>query len=1521
MARSRPVSRCLRATLIGFLMAVATSAAADPPVEPEAPGRRALWLDGESAFVWLGQPIPDGLAQGTVELWFGLDRPWSGGTWTPLIGDDAGRMNLALRDNGQLVFNKEVEGESTALVWRSAWLSAGWHHVAGVWGPGGMKLFVDGALVASNTDDERPYQRAKTPYDIVPIETRIGLDSPWWGERRYHRFTGQIAFARISEDRLYEQNFTPKIDAPIESKRDILRYDFNEGRGTKLRDSSGQGRDALIAGCSWRELKEPPQIARNEPAAPPTPNEPSPAPVVVLPFGCSPEMLADPIDLQGFHLTAAWLLNGPGALPVATEARALELAPAAGFPHREQLNDRALNRILKDAGASAVVYGFIETVEKKASENRQPPARLTLKVLRPDQAPWTETIDLKTQFSAAYHQAQRAAALSLFKLLVTDDQRSELKGVADDQAPESVRRLWESAKERLRPGDSHALIRAAADAAEAARIEPRAAESWRLLARAYAWLGASPSRSYSTFDHEALAHARAALNMALLLDRPTPEVELTGALIARFVPDHLAARASALRLEKSDQGWTPSQKIILALAAGEESRLPEGAEGERAAELLARGQIRLLNAKRPLAQEAFEEAWKLEPLNSAAAALAADASGVGALRRIVSRALVPGLVQAARILAWESVRATGDGRPANDFLRRLATIAGREPPDLAPGETDPDAIDRAVRDALEWSQNEAGLDEDQALSLLGVIVDFEHRLSASTDRRPGGIALAGQAPAPESGLVRRLARVESQSGFNALLDLLVFSLGVPDQASAVLAPLIEIYGCDTMTAHWATIQMRNKGVKGTLPWPPALPRFAPLFEPGYHEIVFLEPVYKDELYRDARRRFPSWDLPWREAGRSTAYSRNPYDERNVRFWVREAKGPARRERLDRVLDQAPESAGVRRLAADVLLHDVAIRDTNRGVKLLEALIEEDPDSLAPYRALADYYLEDGRPDEALATLGKLANRPLESLTGVNAELRMATIHQNRHEPDKARALLRSAAGSFQGDAVLRYAWALSESGRLDEALQLFEAGRLRYPPGVSFASGRAMALYKAGRQDEARASLRDFAQQQPYAFAAQAARAYVDETGDVEPILELKDQLQAGRLGNLLLAYAALKGGRTKEAVDAALAAQDQGRVSSADHPNDQAAAADLLARATGAHYVKLRAEGHDDEARVLLEAHARRDGLNNLAAILAPIALPSDKDGDKPDLDAGANRDKNNGRIQTLNEALKTLAAVARPDDPGAEVARILVECPELGGLLREHLDRDGRRLGGPDNQLRMVAREIIGRGLLPEDRREALASALVRLNPKQTWLSQQTAVCALAFGADGQPQFLKLAQSLNLSAQEFEAFQSAANSRADWWVLGPFPDDRLDGIRRPFIKESDPVDLKASIRSGDRDLRWRQPLPDQPWGGLSLTVELGLETPTPEAAVFYAYREITAEEDSIQPLVLTGPQSARVILNGQERAFWLHSADFADRLSVDLPLKAGDNRLLLKLRYPPGPSQSIWCQLPTPNKERQRD
>jgi len=158
----------------------APARAGGPDAGPRAPGRHALEFDGESSFVWLRQAVPDGLAQGTVELWFRLDRPWEDGPQMPLIGDDGGRLNLVLRD-GRLVFNKNMDNTPFEIALGPARLSAGWHHIAGTWGDAGMKLFLDGKLVASHPDTH-PYQRARNSYGIE--DPGVGGGAPRAAEDR-----------------------------------------------------------------------------------------------------------------------------------------------------------------------------------------------------------------------------------------------------------------------------------------------------------------------------------------------------------------------------------------------------------------------------------------------------------------------------------------------------------------------------------------------------------------------------------------------------------------------------------------------------------------------------------------------------------------------------------------------------------------------------------------------------------------------------------------------------------------------------------------------------------------------------------------------------------------------------------------------------------------------------------------------------------------------------------------------------------------------------------------------------------------------------------------------------------------------------------------------------------------------------------------------------------------------------------------------------------------------------------------
>lgn len=113
---------------------------------------------------------------------------------------------------------------------------------------------------------------------------------------------------------------------------------------------------------------------------------------------------------------------------------------------------------------------------------------------------------------------------------------------------------------------------------------------------------------------------------------------------------------------------------------GEESRPPKTDDGKKqASDLLAIGRIRLHNAKRPLAQEAFEQAWDLDPLSSTTAALfdeASSTSGVGTLRRIASGAdSQPDPVGPRFGLAVG--QGTGDARTVKDFLN---SNTARAPP-------------------------------------------------------------------------------------------------------------------------------------------------------------------------------------------------------------------------------------------------------------------------------------------------------------------------------------------------------------------------------------------------------------------------------------------------------------------------------------------------------------------------------------------------------------------------------------------------------------------------------------------------------------------------------------------------------------------------------------------------------------------------------------------------------------------------------------------------------------------------
>ena len=134
-------------------------------------------------------------------------------------------------------------------------------HLAGQWTGTEMKLFVDGELTT------RPKVIQLGEKYASPIEfyrdawkSLASVSPTLGGNTRYQEksYGGRIYSARISKGLRYKEQFIPR--PLVADPMTLALYDFEEGRGDVLRDSSGNNRHGKIVGAKWDNLS--PQMPR-----------------------------------------------------------------------------------------------------------------------------------------------------------------------------------------------------------------------------------------------------------------------------------------------------------------------------------------------------------------------------------------------------------------------------------------------------------------------------------------------------------------------------------------------------------------------------------------------------------------------------------------------------------------------------------------------------------------------------------------------------------------------------------------------------------------------------------------------------------------------------------------------------------------------------------------------------------------------------------------------------------------------------------------------------------------------------------------------------------------------------------------------------------------------------------------------------------------------------------------------------------------------------------------------------------
>lgn len=161
-------------------------------------------------------------------------RPKRIPSWQWMLMEGPGKFELA--DSGRVVPGRRV-------------------HLAGVFSPANLTLFVDGKL-ATTTPVTSPAMRKAGPVMIGYLTT----SSNW------EPFDGTVDEVRISTTARYGADFTPPVRFEPDTQTWGL-YQCDEGHGDVLNDSSGNNRHGKIKGAKWVRAAEPPlpEVENNRP--------------------------------------------------------------------------------------------------------------------------------------------------------------------------------------------------------------------------------------------------------------------------------------------------------------------------------------------------------------------------------------------------------------------------------------------------------------------------------------------------------------------------------------------------------------------------------------------------------------------------------------------------------------------------------------------------------------------------------------------------------------------------------------------------------------------------------------------------------------------------------------------------------------------------------------------------------------------------------------------------------------------------------------------------------------------------------------------------------------------------------------------------------------------------------------------------------------------------------------------------------------------------------------------------------
>jgi Flp pilus assembly protein TadD len=163
----------------------------------------------------------------------------------------------------------------------------------------------------------------------------------------------------------------------------------------------------------------------------------------------------------------------------------------------------------------------------------------------------------------------------------------------------------------------------------------------------------------------------------------------------------------------------------------------------------------------------------------------------------------------------------------------------------------------------------------------------------------------------------------------------------------------------------------------------------------------------------------------------------------------------------------------------------SLRAFDKTEPLLRKAIEVDPNRSEPFGMLGQMYLSQGRSDQALKEFQTLATRDPKS---VGAHTFVGTIYQFTNKRAEAKDAYRRALAidSRAPVAANNLAWLYAEDNEnLDEALQLAQVARNRWPTSADVADTLGWIYFKKGLLPSAIDVLKDAVAKQPKNVDAQ----------------------------------------------------------------------------------------------------------------------------------------------------------------------------------------------------------------------------------------------------------------------------------------------------------------------------------------------------------------------------------------------------------------------------------------------------